>query len=62
MRRALIVIGFVCILLGAVWTLQGLNVLLGSVMSGQPFWATMGVVLLVVGAVLCYIGWRRTAV
>jgi hypothetical protein len=33
---------------GLVWTLQGLNVLPGSVMSGSSFWATVGPIVLVV--------------
>jgi LPXTG-motif cell wall-anchored protein len=35
-----------------VWTLQGLNVLGGSVMSGSTLWATIGPIVLVVGLVL----------
>jgi hypothetical protein len=37
---------------GLVWTLQGLNVLRGSVMSGSTVWATIGPVVLLVGLVL----------
>jgi hypothetical protein len=37
---------------GLVWTLQGLNVLRGSVMSGSSLWATLGPIVLVVGLVL----------
>lgn len=37
---------------GLVWTLQGLDVLRGSVMSGSPVWATIGPIVLVVGLVL----------
>ncbi len=37
---------------GLVWTLQGLNVLPGSAMSGSSFWATAGPIVLVVGLVL----------
>lgn len=37
---------------GIVWTLQGLNVLGGSAMSGSPVWATIGPIVLVVGLVL----------
>ena len=37
---------------GLVWTLQGLNVLRGSVMSGSSLWATIGPIVLLVGLVL----------
>ncbi len=37
---------------GLVWTLQGLNVLSGSVMSGSSLWATVGPIVLLVGLVL----------
>ena len=59
MRWVFVGIGILLLLLGALWTLQGVGILAGSVMSGQPFWATVGVVLLVVGAILCYFGFRR---
>jgi hypothetical protein len=61
MRWALIVVGVLMLLMGSVWTVQGINVLPGSVMSGQSFWAIVGVILLIVGAALCYFGWRRGA-
>ena len=37
---------------GLVWTLQGLNVLGGSAMSGSPLWATIGPIVLLLGLVL----------
>lgn len=37
---------------GLVWTLQGLNVLGGSAMSGSALWATIGPIVLVAGLVL----------
>lgn len=44
--------GVVLSAVGLVWTLQGLDVLRGSVMSGSPLWATIGPIVLVVGLVL----------
>ena len=38
--------------IGLVWTLQGLDVLRGSVMSGSSLWATIGPIVLLVGLVL----------
>ena len=37
---------------GVVWTLQGLDVLRGSVMSGSSLWATIGPIVIVVGVAL----------
>ena len=44
---------------GLVWTLQGFNVLPGSVMSGSSLWATVGPIVLVVGLVLIGIAIAR---
>ena len=48
----LLVAGAVLAAVGSVWTLQGLGVLGGSVMSESPLWATIGPIVLVVGVVL----------
>lgn len=61
MRWALIGIGAVMILLGGVWMLQGVGILPGSFMTGQSFWAAVGLLVLIAGAVLCYVGARRPA-
>ncbi|MEA2573330.1 MAG: hypothetical protein QOH93_628 [Chloroflexia bacterium] len=52
-------IGILLILAGLVWLLQGLNVLPGSFMTGQPFWAFMGAACLLLGGGLLYWGVRR---
>ena len=57
--RWMLIVGIVLILLGGLWALQGVGILTGSVMTGQTFWATVGVILLIVGVVLCGIGLRR---
>ena len=44
-----IVIGVVLVLVGTLWLLQGVGVVHGSFMSGQPIWAVIGLVLLAVG-------------
>lgn len=51
-RTTSLVVGVVLILLGALWTLQGLDVLGGSGMSGHIIWAVIGVLIAVVGVVL----------
>ena len=49
-RSTLIAIGAVLIGFGAVWFLQGIDVLGGSAMSGQTLWAVVGPIVAVVGA------------
>ena len=58
-RPAVIVAGVLLIVVGAVWTLQGLGYLPGSVMSGVTLWAVVGPVVAVVGLVLVARGWSR---
>ncbi len=41
-RWGWVIVGAVLVVLGVVWVLQGLNVLKGSVMSDQTFWAWIG--------------------
>ena len=36
------VVGVLCLLMGCVWFLQGINVLPGSFMTGQTKWAVYG--------------------
>jgi uncharacterized membrane protein HdeD (DUF308 family) len=48
-RIVKLVAGAVLILLGIVWTLQGLNIMGGSGMSGHAVWAVVGVIIIVVG-------------
>jgi hypothetical protein len=61
MRKALITVGILIFLIGIVWTLQGINILQGSIMSGDSFWRNVGIVLLIVGPLISYFGWRRGA-
>jgi hypothetical protein len=51
--------GVVCVLIGGVWFLQGINILPGSFMTGQTKWAIYGGVLLVVGVALFVAASRR---
>ena len=59
MRWIPVVVGIVLILLGGLWMLQGVGILGGSVMTGQTFWAIVGLILLIGGIVLCAFGLRR---
>ena len=57
MRRVVLVgVGFLLMLAGVVFTLQGVGVLGGSVMSGVTFWAVAGPVIALTGLVLAVIG------
>ena len=58
MRYVLLVVGGLMVLMGGVWLLQGIGILPGSFMTGQPFWAVMGAILVVVGVLLVFGGTR----
>ena len=59
MRIALNVSGVLCLLVGCVWILQGINILPGSFMTGQTKWAIYGGLLVVVGIGLLISANRR---
>jgi len=59
LKRVARVVGSLLVLIGVVWILQGFDVLGGSFMSGQLFWAGMGVLASVVGVVLLLWGAKR---
>ncbi len=61
MRVVLIVIGVLLLVAGVVWTLQGLNILGGSFMSGHTQYTVLGVVALLIGLALVALGARRRA-
>ena len=57
MRRVVLVgVGFLLTLAGVVFTLQGVGVLGGGVMSGVTFWAVAGPVIALAGLALVAIG------
>ena len=51
-------LGILLVLVGVLWTLQGLNVLGGSVMSGKTMWAVIGPIVALLGLVLAGFGAR----
>jgi hypothetical protein len=61
MRMTLYVIGALCLVLGGVWFLQGVNVLPGSFMTGQTKWAVYGGLLLCAGTGLLLTARRLTS-
>ena len=57
MRRIVLVsVGFLLTLAGVIFTLQGVGVLGGSVMSGITFWAVAGPVIALAGLALAVLG------
>jgi cytochrome bd-type quinol oxidase subunit 2 len=49
-----VVVGVAFLAFGALWTLQGLNVVQGSFMSGQTMWLVIGIVLVLLGVWLLW--------
>ncbi|RFA13661.1 hypothetical protein B7R22_13495 [Subtercola boreus] len=58
-RIALIVIGVIALIVGAVFAGQGANLIPGSSMTGDRMWLYIGVVVAVVGVILIVLGLRR---
>lgn len=58
MRWVGVVSGVLGVVIGIVWTLQGLNILRGSVMSGDNTFVVIGPVVMLVGVVLVVLGAR----
>jgi hypothetical protein len=61
MKTILLIAAGVLIVFGGLFTLQGLGIVGGSAMSGNPTWAVIGPILMVIGLLLG--GWalRRGA-
>ena len=59
MRILLNVVAALCLLVGCVWILQGINVLPGSFMTGQMKWAIYGALLVLAAVVLLVFANRR---
>jgi hypothetical protein len=58
-RPGFVIAGAVLVLLGILWTLQGLGRVGGSVMSGVTFWAVAGPIVALLGLGLVAAGVRR---
>jgi hypothetical protein len=59
MRSWLVVtLGILLLLVGGVWTLQGVGVLGGSAMTGERMWAVIGPIVAVVGAAIVVVALR----
>lgn len=53
--------GVLADLLGTIWLLQGLNILGGSRMTGDPFWAVAGLAVIVIGTLVVALSLLRGA-
>jgi cytochrome bd-type quinol oxidase subunit 2 len=58
-RIALVVVGVIALIVGAVFAGQGANLIPGSSMTGDRTWLYIGVIVAVVGIVLIVLGLRR---
>jgi hypothetical protein len=52
-------VGLLLFVLGGLWTLQGLDLVGGSAMSGVQIWAIVGPAVSLAGLVLLVLGTRR---
>ena len=62
MKIVLNILGVLMVLMGAIWFLQGINILPGSFMTGQIKWAVYGACLAAGGVVVLMRGNRRQIV
>jgi hypothetical protein len=61
MRWVWLIIGLLAVALGALWTLQGLNIVVGGAMSGQRLFVVVGPILALIGLALVGVGLRRAS-
>ena len=58
-RHLAVVVGVVMLLVGGLWTFQGLGYVDGSFMSGSATWAIIGPVVAGLGVALVIVGLQR---
>jgi hypothetical protein len=59
MKLTLRIAGSVLLFMGTIWIFQGIGLLPGSFMSGQPKWAGLGAIADVIGIGLFIVASRR---
>jgi len=59
MRNVIFGLALLVAAAGMVWLLQGLSILPGTFMRGDPFWAWTGLACLVGGLGVAVLAWRR---
>jgi len=58
-KNILKIVAVLFILAGGIWILQGLNILPGSYMSGNPQWAINGSITALIGAAILWFANRK---
>lgn len=59
MRKTLpVTLGVLMVVIGVIWTLQGLGYVKGSPMTGVELWAILGPLVAGLGVALSYVGFR----
>lgn len=53
------IVAVLLILAGGIWFLQGINILPGSFMTGDPQWAINGGIAIIVGVILFWLAARK---
>ncbi|WP_433132038.1 hypothetical protein ACQPWW_11905 [Micromonospora sp. CA-240977] len=51
-------LGLLAVVIGAVWTVQGLGYVSGSVMTNERIWAVLGPLVALAGLVVLWLGLR----
>ncbi|MCG5470276.1 hypothetical protein LADH09A_004222 [Micromonospora sp. LAH09] len=51
-------LGLLAVVIGAVWTVQGLGYVSGSVMTDEKIWAVLGPLVALAGLVVLWLGLR----
>ena len=59
LKTILMIFAILLILAGGVWTLQGLSILPGTFMRGNPQWVINGIITVLVGAGLFWFANRK---
>ena len=59
MRIVWLILGALALAVGIVWTLQGFNIIGGSVMSGDTTFEIVGPIVGIVGLILVFVGVRQ---
>ncbi len=59
MKMAINILAALIFLAGLIWFLQGINILPGSFMTGDPQWAINGAIMMAVAVVLFFFANRR---
>ena len=60
MRTLTISLGVVMVVVGGLWTFQGLGYVKGSSMTGNDTWAVVGPIVAGLGVALAYVGISRS--